>query len=275
MSLLVGTRAGAYRYVGGEFTQVTDGLATVARPESLGPVIAVGSRLLTAEAPPELVFEAPRRITAIGEVDGRATIGTAAPAALYVTDDGESWTTVELPARGPVTRHGPADGTTVTGPDGPPVATIAAIPSRPDWLVVGLEGDGVLVSRDRGTNWRDRSRGLGADVHELRAVATQEWVAATGNGAYRTRDAGRTWVRLDTSQTYQQYTYFHGLAIWDGRVVVGGGAHMPGGWEEAHGASGLLARLTEAGLVNEPYPGAPKSIRTPSRALLVRDISGR
>lgn len=257
-ALLVGTRDGLYRVDGdGSHERCLEAPARVTRTATLGPVAIAGDRLHTAETGWEPVLEGPRRLTAVGEAGGRVLVGTAAPPLLLASDDGTDWTTVELPDRPAARRHLAGEGTVVTDADGPPVKHVSGLPDRPRAVAVGLEGDTLLVSRDEGRTWRERARGLGADVHRVLARGPRTWLAATGNGLYRTRGAGRRWTRLDTSQRYQQYTYYHGVAVHEGRPYAAGGAHMPGSWTGPAGAEGVILRFGPDGPVHEPYPGGP------------------
>lgn len=83
------------------------------------------------------------------------------------------------------------------------VNSVVLHPQRPNRIILGIEGDGVYVSNDRGQSFQRTSDGL----HNLRITTiapdpfTKDRVYAAvvfgGNasGIYRSDDAGRTWAR--------------------------------------------------------------------------------
>lgn len=257
MTLLVGTRNGVYRLDGQNADELVAGSANVAHSELLGPVAVSDDSLHAGQAGWNPIFEGPCRLTAIGEGTGRLLVGTAAPPTVFYTADGEVWSELDVPERPPLRRHLQGRGTVITGEAGPPVKHVSGVPDTSQGILVGLEGDTLLVSYDAGSAWQTCDRGLGADVHSIRTLTDREWLAATGNGLYRTRDCGQTWIRLDTSQTYQQYTYYHAVLQHDGRMVAAGGANMPGSWTGDGGAEGIILMEEDGELVHEPYPGGP------------------
>lgn len=257
MTLLVGTRDGAYRLEGQQAHELVEGHSIVAHTDSLGSVAVAEEALYAAQSGWSAIFEAPRRLTAIGEWDDHLLLGTEPPPTVFYTADREPWRELALPRRPPLRRHLPEDGTVITGEEGPPVKHVSGVSHCSQRILVGLEGDTLLVSYDAGKSWRARDRGLGADIHSVTPLDDSHWVAATGNGLYRTRDGGRTWIRLDTSQTYQQYTYYHAVLGSTGRVIAAGGAHMPGGWTGEGGAEGIILLGDEGDFRHEPYPGGP------------------
>lgn len=106
------------------------------------------------------------------------------------------------------------------------VRALAGHPGAPERLVAGLEVGGVVVSDDRGQTWRDVSTGLpdsesdatrSDDIHRLVAVEPDEWLAATGSGVYRTRDAGETWNAVYTGDR----SYARSAFVNDGRFYAG------------------------------------------------------
>jgi photosystem II stability/assembly factor-like uncharacterized protein len=84
------------------------------------------------------------------------------------------------------------------GPDGGLPYALAAAPSRPKLLYVGLYLGGVFRSADRGETWRFAGRGLGLlnDVFALAVDATAPatvW-AGTGRGLFKSTDGGASWT---------------------------------------------------------------------------------
>ncbi|SDM46656.1 hypothetical protein SAMN04487949_1759 [Halogranum gelatinilyticum] len=118
--------------------------------------------------------------------------------------------------------------------DGARINALAGHPDAPDRLVVGLERGGVAVSDDRGETWRDVSGDLRVDdpeapersddVHRLVSVGPDHWLAATGGGVYRTRDAGDHWARLHTGDR----PYARSVFVNDGRLYASLNRSSPG-----------------------------------------------
>lgn len=92
-----------------------------------------------------------------------------------------------------------------------------------DKLLVGVEVGGLAV-RDPDAGWRsvgpsqpDRDAAQRCDdVHDVAVRSHGEWLLATGDGVYRTRDAGASWTRLDTGSR----RYCRELAVVDGDVFA-------------------------------------------------------
>jgi len=183
-SWFAATEAGLFRSVDGE-TWTRQPI-----PESAISVTGSGDRLFVGTYPAD-VF--------IGERDGDAWTWTAAGEFREVADT-DRWRD----------RSPRADGSEVRS---------LAVGSA-GRLVAGIEVGGALVSTDDGETWTDRSDGLHDDVHELLAVGDGEFVAATGNGLYRTVDAGRAWQRLDTDFRDFWYNYHRTVARYEGDLFT-------------------------------------------------------
>lgn len=117
--------------------------------------------------------------------------------------------------------------------DGSQVRSIAVDPTGR--IVAGVEVGGALVSEDRGATWTDRSEGLHDDVHELHPVGAEEFVAATGNGLYRTTNAGQSWQRLDTDFRDFWYNYHRTVTTHDGSLFT-----SAAGWGPDTGTGGVF-----------------------------------
>ncbi|WP_435335285.1 WD40/YVTN/BNR-like repeat-containing protein [Haloarchaeobius sp. TZWWS8] len=174
-------------------------------------------------------------------------VGTR-PAAVYVsTDEGESWTEIEsfqtVPDRDRWRDRAPGDDAGVR--------TMAVHRAAPDRLIVGIEPGGVCISVDGGSTWSERSVGLHDDVHHLLTLGRDEYVAATGNGLYRSTDSGRTWVRQDTDYRDHWFTHFresaeHGSTLYTAATGLG----------PAEGKGALLEWEADAAVPHRlPYPG--------------------
>ncbi|SFK81943.1 hypothetical protein SAMN04487950_1251 [Halogranum rubrum] len=122
---------------------------------------------------------------------------------------------------------------TVSYRDEAQVRALAGHPDDPNRIVAGIEIGGVVVSDDRGETWRDVSAGLpdesaeatekSDDVHRLVAVSPDEWLAATGGGVYRTRDAGATWTAVHIGDR----PYARSVFVNDSRFYTGVNASPP------------------------------------------------
>ncbi|WP_121820620.1 WD40/YVTN/BNR-like repeat-containing protein [Halostella salina] len=115
--------------------------------------------------------------------------------------------------------------------------TLAVHHDAPDRLIAGVEVGGVCVSDDRGESWTERANGVHDDVHHVLALSPDEYIAATGNGLYRTEDAGRTWTRQDTDFRDFWFNYYREAVAHDGAVYTAANGWGP---EEGHGAVFVL-----------------------------------
>lgn len=102
-------------------------------------------------------------------------------------------------------------------------------PAASNRIVAGVEVGGVHISENGGETWTERSDGVDDDVHELHVVAPEEYVAATGHGCYRTRNAGRTWERLDQSVPQ---SYFRCVFSISGDIYASGALSNSSTWDD-------------------------------------------
>ena len=183
--------------------------------------------------------------------DGECWYVGTDPAAVYVsTDDGASWHELDalqsVPDRERWRDRAPGDDASVR--------TMAVHPGAPDRLAVGIEPGGVYLSVDGGETWSARSAGVHDDVHHLLALGADEYVAACGNGIYRTADAGRTWLRQDTDFRDFWFNYFRESCHHDGTLYT-----AANGWGPA-APGGALFEAHDGGEVDRlPYPGENES----------------
>jgi photosystem II stability/assembly factor-like uncharacterized protein len=83
------------------------------------------------------------------------------------------------------------------------INSIVLHPKRPDRIILGIEGDGVYVSDDRGANFRRASEGLhnlriktvAPDPFEKDRLYAAVMFGGAASGIYRSDDAGLTWER--------------------------------------------------------------------------------
>jgi hypothetical protein len=129
-------------------------------------------------------------------------------------------------------------------------------PAAPDRVVAGVEVGGVHVGRDRGEAWTERRADVD-DVHELRVIGRDKFVAATGFGLFRTTDAGRSWTRLD--EGYDQRYFRSVCAVGDTIYAAGALAHTAT-WDDADADPALFA--SRGGETIEPveHPRPDKTV---------------
>lgn len=184
--------------------------------------------------------------------DGERLYAGTHPAHLYVsTDEGGSWSEreslLELPSydswRTP--RHR----------DEGRVHSLGAHPDAPNRVVAGIEVGGVLVSDDNGETWTERSDGIHNDVHHVLVLDAEKYIASTGVGLYRTRDAGRSWTRLDEDPGR---SYFVESFAANGRLYTAGAVPSPT-WDDERGPDARLYESTDGGDTFEvvSYPEGP------------------
>jgi photosystem II stability/assembly factor-like uncharacterized protein len=156
-----------------------------------------------------------RRALSVAFAPARRSNGLAAvyagtePSNLYRSeDDGETWEAfphlTELPSA-PTWSFPPRPWTSH-------VRWIAAHPTDPETVYVGIELGGVIRSRDGGATWEDRKPGSQHDAHALAThpAAPDRVYEAAGGGIAWSDDAGATWRPLDAG-TDRHYTW--GLAV--------------------------------------------------------------
>lgn len=117
------------------------------------------------------------------------TVYAGSVAGLYRSDDvGKNWYTVS--------------------DTGLVINSIVLHPQRPNRIVLGVEGDGVYVSNDRGKTFKRTSAGLfnlriatiAADPFQRNRVYAAVVFGGQASGIYRSNDAGSTWERASKNQ---------------------------------------------------------------------------
>lgn len=197
--------------------------------------------------------------------------GTNFPRLYRSLDGGASWTELrgflDIPSRG--AWQSPLD------PSRARLRALESPPGFPNTIVAGVEVGGFHVSHDGGETWLDRRANGPDDFHEVLALDRDIYVAVTGHfdlalehldaghalglgGLHRTKDAGRSWTRLDVGN---DYTYSRALILHDERLLFSGATAPVPEWFE-HGADAALFEAEGLGRAWErvEYPGAPHEV---------------
>ena len=266
MPLLFGTEDGVYRAPAVRFenaTQVIDAgrVLRIRRFEGMDGAFACSKTGLYRSTDggttwSELGVPREEVYSVCASPDGERLYAGTHPAHLYVSDDDAgSWRELdgfqELPSR--EEWHTPRHRNEAH------VRCLDIHPDAPDRIVAGVEVGGVHVSEDRGETWTERRTGLQDDVHHVLVRGPEAYVASCGDGLYRTRDAGRSWTRLDEGLSHR---YFREAIEHDGRLYAAAARSSPGTWKGESGADGALFVSENDGETFESvsYPGRPHEV---------------
>jgi photosystem II stability/assembly factor-like uncharacterized protein len=210
----------------------------------------------------------------LGDPAGERLYAGTHPAHLYVSEDaGKTWRELDgfqdLPSR--EEWHTPRHRNEAH------VRALRAHPDAPGRVIAGVEVGGVHVSDDKGETWTERKQGVRAsdasagssrakgsdgvhdDIHHVLVIGPDEYVASTGNGLYRTRDAGENWTRLDESLDQR---YFREAFVHDDVLYVAAAQSSPETWQGQDGADAALFESPDGGDSFEAldYPGRPEEV---------------
>jgi photosystem II stability/assembly factor-like uncharacterized protein len=125
------------------------------------------------------------------------------------------------------------------GVEFPHVRHIFVHPDDADLLLVLLEHGGVLLSRDRGKTWEDRSAGIDyVDMHYINNYpgSKERYYVSSARGFFRSDDCGKRWDPVENGMPWADtplYCYSHEWHFLPGgtpRMVVCGGRGSPGVW---------------------------------------------
>ncbi|MFB6301584.1 MAG: WD40/YVTN/BNR-like repeat-containing protein [Haloferacaceae archaeon] len=178
------------------------------------------------------------------------------PAHLYVSvNSGDSWRELEglqeLPSRD--------DWYTPRHRNEAHIRSLDTHPDAPHRVIAGVEVGGVHLSEDEGVTWTERRDGVHDDVHHVLVLGSAEYIASCGDGLYRTRDAGHSWMRLDGDLSRR---YFREAIVHDGRLYAAAARSSPGTWSGDSGAdAALFVSDDDGGTFSTPdYPGKPREV---------------
>jgi photosystem II stability/assembly factor-like uncharacterized protein len=121
----------------------------------------------------------------------------------------------------------------------PHVRHVFIHPDDANLLFVLLEHGGVLLSRDRGETWEDRSQGIDyVDMHYMENYpgSRERYYVSSARGFFRSDDCGQQWYRAENGMPWADtpiYCYSHEWHFLPGdapRMVVCGARGSPGVW---------------------------------------------
>ena len=192
------------------------------------------------------------------------------PSALYRSDDfGATWT--ELPALRDVPDH-----EKWTFPPPPHLAHLKHVafhPREPQTLYVCIEQGAVLKSTDDGASWNEITSYTSPDdffyrdVHRIVIAPSNpaRVYLASGEGLYRSDDAGTSWTHLTRKDDRVGYPDALFLDPADENTVfIGGASGMPGTWRMGTDgtANAGIIRSRDAGATwHELDGGLPRPVR--------------
>ena len=125
------------------------------------------------------------------------------------------------------------------GIEAPHVRHIFIHPDDANLIFVLLEHGGVLLSRDRGKSWEDRSTGISyVDMHYIENYpgSKERYYVSSARGFFRSDDVGKQWRRVENGMPWgytELHSYSHEWHFMPGdklRMVVCGGRGSPGVW---------------------------------------------
>ena len=125
------------------------------------------------------------------------------------------------------------------GIEAPHVRHIYVHPDDANLIFVLLEHGGVLLSRDRGKSWEDRSTGISyVDMHYIENYpgSKERYYVSSARGFFRSDDVGKQWRRVENGMPWgytELHSYSHEWHFMPGdklRMVVCGGRGSPGVW---------------------------------------------
>jgi hypothetical protein len=125
------------------------------------------------------------------------------------------------------------------GVESPHVRHISIHPDDQNLIWVLLEHGGVLLTRDRGETWYDRSSGIDyVDMHYIENFpgSKERYYVSSARGFFRSDNAGEHWRRVETGMPWaytEMFSYSHEWHFMPGatpRMVLCGGKGSPGVW---------------------------------------------
>ena len=143
------------------------------------------------------------------------------------------------------------------GIEHPHVRYIFIHPDDANFIFVLLEHGGVVLSRDRGRTWEDKSCGISyLDMHLLSNYpgSRERYYVSSARGFFRSDDCGRQWRRVESGMPWaytELYSYSHEWHFLPGddppRMVLAGAKGSPGVWSREKRAPEGVILLSDDG----------------------------
>jgi photosystem II stability/assembly factor-like uncharacterized protein len=187
------------------------------------------------------IMEGDVRTFTVDPHDDRVVYMGTGPIRLFRSEDsGKTWEPLDgLLAAPEETKKKWGVPARLAGVEFPHVRHIFVHPDEQNLLYVLLEHGGVLMSKDRGKTWYDRSSGIDyVDMHYLENYpgSKERYYVSSARGFYRSDNGGEHWRRVETGMPWgytELYSYSHEWHFLPGdtpRMVVCGGKGSPGVW---------------------------------------------
>lgn len=189
----------------------------------------------------EKVLEGDVRTFTVDPHDERVVYAGIGPIRLFRSEDsGKTWEPLDGMLKFPeeIKKKWTVPARLV-GIEFPHVRHIFIHPDDEKLIFVLLEHGGVLLSRDRGRTWEDRSEGISyLDMHFIGNYpgSKERYYVSSARGFFRSDDIGLHWRRVEKGMPWaydEQYSYSHEWHFLPGsplRMLVAGAKGSPGHW---------------------------------------------
>lgn len=215
----------------------------VKRPEVLFAAVAFdgGYRSEDAGKSWTKIMDGDARTFTIDPHDERVVYMGIGPIRLFRSEDsGKSWEALDgMLNFGPEVKKKWDVPERLRGVEFPHVRHIFIHPDDQNLIWVLLEHGGVLLSKDRGETWYDRSAGIDyVDMHYIENFpgSKERYYVSSARGFFRSDNSGEHWRRVETGMPWaytEMFSYSHEWHFLPGatpRMVLCGGKGSPGVW---------------------------------------------
>ncbi|MGZ0244840.1 MAG: WD40/YVTN/BNR-like repeat-containing protein [Alphaproteobacteria bacterium] len=191
----------------------------------------------------------------------------ASPAALYRSDDlGETWSEISALRAVP----GADAWTFIPPPHHPHLKNLVFHPTEPETFFVLVEQGALLKTTDDGATWTELNAYASAEDtlwHEVHRLMIHPYdpdlmYLATGEGLFRTRDGGESFVNVHHRGERMGYPEFLFLDPSDHKTIWMGGSHLnPTEWfRDGIADSTILQSRDQGDSWTEPNAGFPNPV---------------